>query len=95
MERTFAWLDQFRLLRVRYDKRADIHEAFLSLGCALICLAIVAPDVNNGLSEYPLARRLFRERPGFAKHSGVYRGLTFIAGFGVMIQTAVFSGDRT
>jgi hypothetical protein len=24
-------------LRVRYDRRADIHEAFLSLGCALIC----------------------------------------------------------
>jgi hypothetical protein len=23
--------------RVRYDKRADIHQAFLSLGCALIC----------------------------------------------------------
>jgi hypothetical protein len=22
---------------VRYDKRADIHEAFFSLGCALIC----------------------------------------------------------
>jgi len=35
--RTFAWLSQFRRLRVRYDKRADIHEAFLSLGCALIC----------------------------------------------------------
>jgi len=32
-----AWLSQFRRLRVRYDKRADIHEAFLSLGCALIC----------------------------------------------------------
>jgi len=31
------WLNQFRRLRVRYDKRADIHEAFLSLGCALIC----------------------------------------------------------
>ena len=28
---------QFRRLRVRHDKRADIHEAFLSLGCALIC----------------------------------------------------------
>jgi hypothetical protein len=26
----------FRRLRVRHDKRADIHEAFLSLGCALI-----------------------------------------------------------
>lgn len=37
VERTFAWLSQFRRLRVRYDKRADIHEAFLSLGCALIC----------------------------------------------------------
>src|ERR1035438_10338514 len=35
-ERTFAWLNQFRRLRVRYEKRADIHEAFLSLGCALI-----------------------------------------------------------
>jgi transposase len=37
VERTFACLNQFRRLRVRYDKRSDIHEAFLSLGCALIC----------------------------------------------------------
>jgi len=37
VERTFAWLSQFRRLRVRYDKRADIHQAFLSLVCALIC----------------------------------------------------------
>jgi transposase len=37
VERTFAWLSQFRRLRVRYDKRADIHEGFLSLGCALTC----------------------------------------------------------
>jgi transposase len=37
VERTFAWLNQFRRLRVRYDKRADIHTAFLSLGCAVIC----------------------------------------------------------
>jgi transposase len=37
VERTFAWLNQFRRLRIRYDKRADIHEAFLSLGCAWIC----------------------------------------------------------
>jgi transposase len=32
VERTFAWLNQFRRLRVRYGNRADIHEAFLSLG---------------------------------------------------------------
>jgi transposase len=37
VERTFAWLNQFRRLRVRYEKRADLHEAFLCLGCALIC----------------------------------------------------------
>jgi transposase len=37
VERTFAWLNQFRRLRVRYEKRADIHKAFLSLACALIC----------------------------------------------------------
>jgi transposase len=37
VERTFAWLNQFRRLRVRYEKRADIHEAFLALACALVC----------------------------------------------------------
>jgi len=30
-------LNQFRRLRVRYDKRADIHEAFVTLAWALIC----------------------------------------------------------
>jgi transposase len=37
VKRTFAWLNRFQRFRVRYDKRADFHEAFLSLGCALIC----------------------------------------------------------
>jgi len=37
VERTFAWLNQFRRLRVRYEKRADTHLAFLTLGCILIC----------------------------------------------------------
>jgi transposase len=41
VERTFAWLNQFRRLRVRYEKRADIHEAFLYLGCALICWSVL------------------------------------------------------
>ena len=36
VERTLSWLHQFRRLRVRYERRADIHEAFLSLGCVLI-----------------------------------------------------------
>jgi transposase len=37
VEWTFSWLFQFRRLRVRYEKRADIHTAFLTIGCLLIC----------------------------------------------------------
>ena len=36
VERTFAWLHQFKRLLVRYDRRAEIHEAFLALGCCLV-----------------------------------------------------------
>ena len=38
VERTLAWLSRYRRLVVRYERRADIHEAFLHLGCSLICL---------------------------------------------------------
>ncbi len=41
VERTLAWLSQFRRLTIRYERRDDIHQAFLSLGCALICLKAV------------------------------------------------------
>ena len=37
VERTLAWLHQFRRLRVRWERRAEIHEAFLDIGCILIC----------------------------------------------------------
>ena len=37
VERTIAWLHQFRRLRIRYERRPEIHEAFLSIGCILIC----------------------------------------------------------
>jgi IS5 family transposase len=38
VERTLAWLNtRFRRLRIRYERRADIHQAFLSLACAMIC----------------------------------------------------------
>lgn len=36
VERTFAWLHGFRRLRVRWERRADIHEAFFKLACCLI-----------------------------------------------------------
>jgi len=37
VERTIAWLHQFRRLRVRYERLPSIHEAFLMLGACLIC----------------------------------------------------------
>lgn len=37
VERTLAWLNRFRRLTIRYERRLDIHEAFLQLGCVLIC----------------------------------------------------------
>ena len=43
VERTFAWLHRFRRLAVRYERRPCIHEAFLTLGCALICLYYLRP----------------------------------------------------
>ena len=41
VERTLALLGQFRRLTIRYECRLDIHKAFLSLGCALICFNAV------------------------------------------------------
>ncbi len=37
VEQTQALLHQFKRLRTRYDRRDDIHEAFLDLGCSVIC----------------------------------------------------------
>jgi transposase len=44
VERTLAWLGQFRRLTIRYERRVDIHQAFLSLGCALICWNYLQQD---------------------------------------------------
>ena len=38
VERTLACLARYRRLLVRYERRADIREALLCLGCALVCL---------------------------------------------------------
>ena len=37
VERAFAWLHRNRRLLVRYERRDDLHEAFLHLGSILIC----------------------------------------------------------
>jgi IS5 family transposase len=37
VERTLAWLNRFRRLTIRYERRVDLHLAFTTLACALIC----------------------------------------------------------
>ncbi len=37
VERTIGWLHNFRCLRIRFERLAHIHEAFLKLACCIIC----------------------------------------------------------
>jgi transposase len=37
VERSLSWLHQNRRLCIRYEKRDDIHQAFLTIGCIKIC----------------------------------------------------------
>jgi transposase len=37
VERTLAWLHQSRRLRIRYERLADIHQAFLTIAMIKIC----------------------------------------------------------
>jgi transposase len=40
-ERTLSWLHNFGRLRVRKDHKTALHQAFLTLGCSLICLSVL------------------------------------------------------
>jgi transposase len=44
VERTFAWLHHYKRLLVRYDRRHEIHEAFLALACCLVCFRRPQPS---------------------------------------------------
>jgi transposase len=37
VERTLAWLHRFRRLNLRYERHPCVHEAFLTLACAMVC----------------------------------------------------------
>jgi transposase len=45
VERTLAWLHRYRRLQVRYERRPSVHQAFLTLGCVLICWNFLKPLV--------------------------------------------------
>jgi transposase len=44
IERTFAWLHHFKRLLVRFERRHEMHEAFLGLACCLICYRRLHPS---------------------------------------------------
>jgi hypothetical protein len=44
VERDFAWLHTNRHLRIRYERHPELHDAFLDLGCALICWRFIERD---------------------------------------------------
>jgi hypothetical protein len=37
-KRTFAWINRFRRLAIRYERRFDIHHALTALACSLTSL---------------------------------------------------------
>jgi len=37
MERNLSWLNRYQRRKVRYEWRADVHQAFLKVRRALIC----------------------------------------------------------
>jgi transposase len=41
VERTLSWLHQNRRLRIRYERRPEIHQAFLTLACIKICASFL------------------------------------------------------
>ena len=38
IERTLSWFHQLRRLQIRWERRADIHKAFMLLAGSFICL---------------------------------------------------------
>lgn len=46
VERAISWLHQFRRLRARWERRTDMHDAWLQLAMGVICFR----KLNRGLS---------------------------------------------
>ncbi|MFD0312454.1 transposase [Streptomyces sp. NPDC127119] len=61
VEQIFALLHQFKRLAVRWERRTELHDAFVSLACSLICWKRLKEA--HSLSSYePMARfLLFRD----------------------------------
>ncbi len=47
IERSIAWLHQFRRLKMRYERLPFVHEAFLTIACSLICWNFLKPVTDS------------------------------------------------
>ena len=50
VERTFAWLHNLRRLRTRYERSAELHLAFMLLGCAVVCQRTLSRTIQSSCS---------------------------------------------
>ncbi|SOD67468.1 Transposase DDE domain-containing protein [Streptomyces sp. 1222.2] len=92
VERTIDWLHGFRRLRIRWERRDDIHEALLGLAACLIThrhvqrlcqdLRAALPRPDETLSAAPRAGSLARHRrvSNFAGQRALPRGFKGTAG---------------
>jgi hypothetical protein len=55
-ERSFAWLHRNRCLLIRYERRPELHQAFLDLGAALICWQLLTPTDPTSVNALHLVR---------------------------------------
>lgn len=51
VERAIAWLDGFRALTVRYERKAAHFLAFATLGAAMTCYKALAKQANNPIPD--------------------------------------------
>jgi len=49
VERTPSWSHQNRRLRIRYERRPDIHQAFLNLACIKVCASTLSSGLCYGV----------------------------------------------
>jgi hypothetical protein len=45
-----GWLHNLRRLRIRYERLPELHQAFLVLGCAVVCVRVLAGGDEPGLA---------------------------------------------
>jgi hypothetical protein len=58
VERLSAWLRNLRRLRIRDERRAELHQAFMHLGGAVMCQRFLRASWNSSWMRAARARGL-------------------------------------